>query len=382
MNITKQSQGLSFTSYLDPYLKDPDVHDVYKTPISPAEVLFSILLAVIIGCIDLWLALAAMDGTIPAWLAVAIHLVIVAIGYVLTIAKSKAGMDSRASSTALLLLLFTGFFGAIGVITMIISHLIFRQDSLTFKEWVNFIYPRPETTLGEDTFDDIDLKVDEHPSSYDVLPFMDVMRLGSASQKREVINQVMLHFNPRYAAVLNLALKDNALSVRTLAATSVARLEKQLQQREQKLELVLQHSEQTPELLLAAARFYDDYAFSGILDSERKQRYIRQAYDFYQRYIRRRNNDARAAAWVGRLLVRSGQLEKAASWLKQLIDEGRSDGHILSWYLEVLYDLGRYAELRAFVQNYSGKLELLVHDDRFSPLADTVKLWLGREARA
>lgn len=378
MNLTKQAQGLNFTSYLDTYLKDPDVHDVYKTPISSGEVVFSLLMAIIVGLIDLWLTLSSIDGSISAGVALAIHLVLIMVGFVLTFARSKAGMDVRASSTTLLFLLMAGPFGALGSIAMILSHLVFRQDSLSFSEWVSFIYPRPEMTLSEEIFDDIDLKVDEHPRQYDVLPFMDVMRLGSVEQKREAINQVTLNFEPAFAPVLQAALKDSSLSVRTLAATAIARLEKQLQTKEHKLEQILQHTEQTPELLLATARFYDDYAFSGLVDSERKEHYIKQAYDFYQRYIRRRSGDTRVAAWVGRLLVRSGQLEKAASWLKQLIDEGRSDGHILSWYLEVLHDLGRYTELRAFAQNYAGKLEQLLHDDRFAPLADTVKLWLGR----
>ena len=384
MNLTKQAQGLNFTSYLDDYLTDPDVHDVRKTPISTPEIVFSLLISVIIGLIDLWLTIGAMDGAIGTGFALLVHLVVVAIGYIITMARKKTGMDTRASSTTLLLILFAGCFGAFGAIMMMISHILFRQEAITFKEWVKFIYPRPTPTMGESIYDDIDLKVDEHPKQYDVLPFMDVMRLGTASQKREVINQIVHHFDPRYAPVLNEALKDNSLSVRTLAATSVVRIEKQLQQKEQKLEQVLQHHEQTPELLLATARFYDDYAFSGIIDSERKQRYIKQAYDFYQRYIRRRSNDMRAAAWVGRLLVRSGEQEKAANWLKQLVDEGHTDGYILSWYVEVLYNLRRFAELRKFVQSYGGKLEQVLHDDRFMPLADTMQLWLkpSREVAA
>ena len=92
----------------------------------------------------------------------------------------------------------------------------------------------------------------------------------------------------------------------------------------------------------------------------------------------------RAAAWVGRLLVRSGEQEKAANWLKQLVDEGHTDGYILSWYVEVLYNLRRFAELRKFVQSYGGKLEQVLHDDRFMPLADTMQLWLkpSREVAA
>lgn len=382
MRYDKSPVTLAYTSYLDPLLADADVHDVYSTPISSGEIVFSLLLALIVGLVDLWLTLSVMGGKMETGIALAIHIVVIVVGYIILGAKRQTGMDTRASSMTLLLLMITGFFGAFGAILMIFSHMVFRRDSLTFKEWVNFIYPRPTPSLGEEIYDDIDLKVDEHAAHYDVLPFMDIIRLGTVAQKREVINQVVQNFNPRFASVLQEALKDNSLSVRTLAATSISRLEKQLQAREQKLKQVLQHSEQTPELLLAAARFYDDYAFSGIIDSERKEHYIKEAYDFYQRYIRRRSQDMRAAAWVGRLLVRSGQLEKAASWLKQLIGEGRTDGYILSWYMEVLFRLRKLSELRQFVRTHASKLEVLSHDEHFSPLADTIQFWLKGEARA
>lgn len=376
--------GPSFVDYLDPYLEDPDIHELRKSPIAANEIALSLIIAVVIGLIDLWLTIACVNESIAPSFALVIHLVISAVAAFIVFAKHKSDMDTRASSTTLALVAFSGFFGAFGSIAMIIAHLMFRSDSMSFREWVAFIYPRPLPTLGEAIYDDIALKVDDHPRSYDVLPLMDVMRLGTVSQKREAINLAAMHFSPAYSPVLRVALKDPALSVRALAATTMARLEKQLQLREQKLQHVLSHREQTPDLLLVAARFYDDYAFSNIVDNDRSQHYVKQAYELYQRYLRRRSGDVKAAAWVGRLLIRSGQPEKAASWLKQLIDEGRSDSRILSWYLEVMYSLGRFAELRSFAQGYQGKLEQLVHEDHFLPLSDAVHMWLkhGKEVAA
>lgn len=384
--MTKQTNhsGIHFTNYLDPLTDPSDIHDQRKLPINSAECLLAVILALVIGVLDVVLLWAASTQVIPSFLALVLHLVIVGIAFLFTFARRKTGMDTRASSTALIILLFTGIIGAIGTLVMIIAHIVIRADSLTFKEWFNYIYPRPTPTLGESVYDGVALFSDEHSRNYDVLPFMDVMRLGSPEQKVEAINQMVMHFTPKFAPAFHLALKDPVLSVRTLAATSIARLEKHLQSQERKLKVALSRAEQSPELLLAAAQFYDDYAFSGILDGERKQQYVKLAYDFYQRYLRRRSSDQRAAVWIGRLLIRSGQNERAAEWLKQMIDEGRSDVHMLGWYVEVLYNLRQFSTLRNFVRDYAAKLQALLHEERYTPLTSSVQLWLNRsmEARA
>lgn len=372
------TSGITFTSYLDPLVAPEDVHDARKQMFTVAEITFTLIVSVFIGLADIFLMWLAVSRGVSPGLMLAVHAIAVGGLFLLVNAKNKAGMDARLSSIALLIMLFTGMIGALGSIVMVLSNIMFREDRLSFREWFNFIYPRPTQTLGESFYDGISLHSDEHARQYDVVPFMDIMRLGTSDQKREAINQMVLQFHPRFAPVFQMALKDPTLSVRTLAATSVVRLEKHLQQQERRLKVALEREDQSPELLLAAAQFYDDYAFSGILDSERKQRYVKLAYDFYQRYLRRRSGDQRAHVWIGRLLIRSGQNERAADWLKQIIDEGRSDAHILGWYAEVLYNLGDYAGLRRFMRDYSAKLQVLLHEERYSPLANSVQLWLNR----
>jgi hypothetical protein len=377
------TSGIHFTSYLDPLTAPADVHDVRSQPISAQEITSTIMLSLLVGVGDIFLIWLANTGTLPPFLALLVHVVAV-VGLLIFNRVKGIALDNRFSSIALMTMLFTGPVGALGSIIMVVSNLIYRADALTFREWFGFIYPRPVSSLGEALYDGIALHSDEHARRYDVVPFMDIMRLGTAEQKREAINQMVLHFHPRFASVFQMALKDPVLSVRTLAATSMARLEKHLQSQDRKLKMTLDSGEQSPELLLAAAQFYDDYAFSGILDNERKQRYVKLAYDFYQRYLRRRSGDSRASVWIGRLLIRSGQNERAADWFKQIIDEGRSDAHILGWYAEVLYNIGDYDMLRRFMRDYAVKLQGLLHEERYSPLASSIQLWLNRsmEGRA
>lgn len=378
MNQHSAHSGIRFTDYLNPLTQPPDVHEVRRLYFNSGEVTFTLMSALLIGIADAFMLWLVVKSSAPAALMLLVHAVVVGGLFMLVNAKNKAGGDARLSSVALLMMLFTGMIGAIGCIVMVFANMMLKNDALSFREWFSFIYPRPTPTLGESLYDGITLFSDDHPRQYDVVPFMDVMRLGTLEQKREAINQMVIHFHPRYAPAFQMALRDSALSVRTLAAMSLARLEKHMQTQERRLKDALDRENQSPELLLAAAQFYDDYAFSGILDSERKQRYVKLAYDFYQRYLRRRSGDQRAYVWIGRLLIRSGQNERAADWLKQMIDEGRNDPHILGWYAEVLYNLGDFSSLRGFVRDYAAKLQVLLHEERYSPLASSVQLWLNR----
>lgn len=374
--------GTHFTRYLENYIAPPDIHDVKRLPLAAAEMTLTVILAIIMGLVDLCLIWAALSHGLPGWMCLLLHIAMIVLAGLFTAARAKGNMDTRAAAMTVLLVAVAGPFGALGAILMALSHLFFRDEGLSFAEWFRFIYPRPVPSLGETLYDDIITAADIQPKNYDVVPFTDVMRLGSSAQKREAINRMTLQFHPRFAEAFQLALKDSALSVRTLAATSISRIEHQLADQERRLHGKLTHhnGEQSPELLLAAAQFYDDYAFSGILDTDRQQRFYNQAYEYYQRYLRRRSNDHRVAVWIGRLLIRSGQLERAAQWLKQLLDEGKTDGQLLSWYAEVLFNLGRFQELRQFMSRYRANLQALETDERFQTLGDSIRLWTEQEA--
>jgi hypothetical protein len=79
--------------------------------------------------------------------------------------------------------------------------------------------------------------------------------------------------------------------------------------------------------------------------------------------------------WVGRLLMRSGQIDRAAEWLKKPVDSGYADAAIISWYAEVLYVLGRFADVRQLLRNHGQKLLGLGSGQ--TSMADSVALWSG-----
>lgn len=380
--------SISYTRYLDTLTAPPDIHDQRRQPLMMGEVVLTVILAVVIGLADVALISAALADQLPVWMAVALHLAVIFVAFLVTMVRGRAGTDTRGANIAVMLAAVTGPFGAFGSIITALSHLFYQRESLSFSEWFRVIYPRPTPTPGESLYDNIVLEVDAQIQSYDVIPFTDVMRLGSASEKREAINQMTLQFHPRFAPAFRQALKDPVLSVRTLAANAIARIETHLATQERKLQRALERTEDedVPELLLAAGQFYDDYAYSGLLDVERERRFYQQALKFYRQYLQFYGEDARVEAWIGRVLIRSGEREEAANWLKQLLDKSGADsrivGRIVGWYAELLYDLGRFAELRQFTEQHDAAIQALAHEEPDSPLANTLPLWVASREEA
>ena len=78
-----------------------------------------------------------------------------------------------------------GIFGAMGTLISILMHFWHMRLAQSFSEWFSTIFPRFERELPEKIYDNIMFGRDENPLSYSVIPFSDVMEIGSENQKRE-----------------------------------------------------------------------------------------------------------------------------------------------------------------------------------------------------
>lgn len=367
-----------YLSYLDAYTAEPDVHEQRKVTFLSSEMVFPLLICGGGGVLDTVLVWFAISGVVSVGVAFAAHVALVATAWVVVLAKAKLGMETRVLKLLLLLLAATGPFGGFGGVVTLFAHLYQRNVTFSFQQWFDHIYPRSNLALGEVLYDGIMLGSDEHARLYDVVPYMDIMRLGTDFQKREAINQMTMHFQPQFTPAIQLALQDESPVVRTLAAISVSKIQGYFVVAENKLKKVLAQHENRPEYLLAMGKFCDDFAFCGLLDNQRREEYLGQAYDYYQRYLHRKNTDARAIGWVGRLLIKSNQYERAAEWLKGALDGGHTDTIIIGWYAEVLYVQEHYNELRQLMRLYGQRLRMAGD----GALADAVAFWQRQGAAA
>ena len=78
---------------------------------------------------------------------------------------------------------------------------------------------------------------------------------------------------------------------------------------------------------------------------------------------------------VGRLLLREGRCRDAAAWFEESFPEGHPSAQGLLWYLECLYRLGRFSELRRLARGQGTRwtdAEGLPH-----AAVEAVGLWAG-----
>jgi hypothetical protein len=81
---------------------------------------------------------------------------------------------------------------------------------------------------------------------------------------------------------------------------------------------------------------------------------------------------------VGRLLLQSGKLEETCQWLKKTIERGEASSEATMAYMEALFRLGRFDELRRVARIYATQTDRWITQDES---VETLKLWAkGYEA--
>jgi len=365
-------------NYVDEVLREDDIHDVERVPVStPGNslfVVFAVLLTLVHGFI-LYLLL----GT-DIWPAIPIllHIVVAVVTLVMTYGQYQRGMDVQHLGALAIVSATTGIFGTLGALVGFVAYVIFRQKSQHFTDWYESIFPTDNVSDAQRIFDEILEGIDEHPTMYNVMSFTDVMRLGSEDQKRRALARMTTRFHPRLSPPFKIALKDPSNAIRVQAATAIAKLERNFMQVLERIEEARVREPHNHQLLYALARFYDDYAFTGILDGELEKQNRKRALESYKAYLQHDPNHADAWVAVGRILYRSGQHEEAAEWLQQAIDKGIKVKTMYLWYFESLFRMRKFEALRK-AANTHGR-DALSHEDLPHHVREAVTLWMRSAA--
>ena len=119
------------------------------------------------------------------------------------------------------------------------------------------------------------------------------------------------------------------------------------------IELARTREPSNPVLTMALAKFYDDYAFTGVLDAELEKSNRERAIQTYKAYLQQDPNSAEAWIAIGRLLYRNKQWEEAADWFRHAMDRGWRVNTMILWYFECLFRLGQFKELRRAYPDYA-----------------------------
>lgn len=285
--------------------------------------------------------------------------------------RARRELDLRLAG---LLLVTTPFLGPLGPGCTLMTtalHAVFHRYATGFQEWYLSLFPESQMEPAQELYE---LIVSGRETAHLAAgeSFTDVMSVGSPPQKQAVIALVARHFRPAFTPALKAGLADADPSVRVQAATATARVEHEFNERWQSLDRAAQTDPQDVATRYALSRHLDDYAFCGLLDSNREQEIRDKALDGYRRCLELAPDDDAIRHDLGRLLLRCGLVKEAAETLEPLIDHA-ADRRILFWYAESLFRLHRYADLR----NLSHRRPDLLGDDSELPdaLKSVVALW-------
>jgi tetratricopeptide (TPR) repeat protein len=352
------------------------VHDVRRAGVIGAGISLVVsAIALIAHAFNTWLLFWTNT---PVVIPVIIHLLLVGVVLFFAVSLKKLGRDSRFMLLLGITTAVLGIFGAAGTLLTTILHFWHLRIAQSFAEWFATIFPRFDRTRPEDIYDNIMFGRDDTATDYSVMPFQDVMAIGSESQKREAISRMTARFDPSFAPAFRRALSDSSNSIRVQAATAVARIENQFLERLMRISDVARRHPKDPNVKLALAEHYDNYAFTGILDDERERLNRRRAIEHFREYLDIKPNDISARIKVGRLLLRDSAPDEAANWFQACMHDGYSSDSLQIWFIEALYACGRFDELRVRARSFLSRLD--PYREARPELAESVKLWAGAGA--
>lgn len=360
--------------YVEDVLSEEDIHDAERVPVAtPGNSLFIVLaiLLTLLHGFNLYLFL----GT-DLWPAIPVilHIVISAVTLFITYGQYRRGLDVQHLGALAIVSATTGIFGTLGAILGFLVYLVYRNNAQHFMQWYESIFPADRVRDAERIYDDILEGIDEHPTQYHVIPFIDIMRLGSESQKHRALARMTVRFHPKLAPAFKIALRDPNNAIRVQAATAIAKLERNFISTLENIEDARVKEPGNGKLLYATAQFYDDYAFTGILDREIETLNRKRALETYRAFLELEPNHKESLIAVGRILFRSGQYEEAANWMEQIIHKNLESQSLHLWYFESLYRLNRYGALRKATQTYGR--DILAQESLPHPIREAVELWM------
>ena len=365
---------LDYDQMVEDVLVPEDIHELNRVTDATAATGIFVMLALVLCVLHAFNLYLLLDTDIWPIIPILIHLVISGVAGVITYAQYKKGFDVQHLALMVIVSATTGIFGAVGALLGFVATAILSSKAQMFSEWYSSIFPTDVVSDPETLFDRIVEGIDENPSRYGVMPFADVMRLGSENQKRRALAKMTSRFSPRFAPAFKIALNDSNNTIRVQAATAIAKIERDFGTKLDRIEMARAKEPKNPFLIMALAKFYDDYAFTGVLDPELEQLNRERAVNTYKTYLQHDPNSSDAWTAIGRLMFRNKQWEEAADWFRHALDRGWKSETMVLWYFECLFRLGQFRELRRALLEYGRTI--INHEELPTNVRNAVSLWM------
>jgi hypothetical protein len=308
--------------------------------------------------------------------AVAIALHVVVIAAILAFAVLSRRRHGQLSPVLVLLALSTALLGPVGalgtVFTCAVRNLTHR-DNGRFDDWYRALFPEDGGADDVHSVEAMARNVITGAGRVSIGPLLDVFSHGTRPQKQVAIGVFTRNFHPAFAPALRRALDDADSAIRMQAATSMAMIENAFLTSAAALDRAMTQKPHDLDRIKALARHHDDYAHTGLLDPSRARHSRIVALRSYLKYLRRNPGDSECRLAAARLFYHRGRYAIASAWIERCIRDGVFTINMAPWYMDCLYKLRRYAELRNFAKQHLVELSRL---DLFPiRVMETVRLW-------
>jgi hypothetical protein len=248
----------------------------------------------------------------------------------------------------------TGPFGAAACLIMPLVYLFCARKVTTPTEWINNLFLQEDDE--NELYERLVLGLDNTSTKHNIEPYRDIISCGTMIQKQTAIAKMTRYFNPEFAPILLQALTDLNASVRVQAAASLAKIEHNFASKYVQLEKSLKGIAYSDPAWLALARVYEDYANTGLLDEYSQQTMRMKAQGIYESYLHC-TKDTKVQTQLANLYMKQGQADKANHLLHNIIKaEDDAPATTILCYIESLFSLQKFAELRVIINRYMSEL--------------------------
>ena len=314
---------------------------------------FSIIVAIFFLIIELFVLYGMITIQLPLWIGFLIKAILLIL---LVFFTRRTFVQKKDLTFPLLLLLLSLGSGVLGLACFLLTALffaIFARFATPVNVWFEGLFPEHLQSAFMVIYQRIKSGWDDYGSLNEVAAFQDIFTFGKLSQKQAVLDAIVKEFNPIYAPILRLALKDPNNTVRIQASAIVSKIDADFEKHLIHLNAVYREDPENPKIILNLAEHYDNYSSLGIIDSIRKKEATYLAINYYNDYLNRYPDSRQIHFAIGRLLFEIGDYEGFITWYEDYRHKFMGVPDIVqAWYLESLYLLKRFDELSALGRNY------------------------------
>ena len=260
-------------------------------------------------------------------------------------------------------------------LAMLGSALRLHQQRQGFMHWYAMMFREERKTSSQELFELLETGRARSNDTHAVVSFTDFLNVGTPEQKQAILTLLAKNFRPAFAPALLQAINDDEATVRVMAATASAHVEKGFAERSLAAQ---QESEEKPDdfdAQMHLATLLDDYGYTGLLGPARERENRIAAMALYERCAHLAPQDPRPWFAMGRLSVRGGDNARAIACFHKAIALGTNQIDVAVWLSEALFKERRFGELRHLAD------EFFHTQEAFSALNENVRhavsLWMG-----